>query len=186
MAVVCNLSWREEAGCWEVPWETLFGRYLLSRVAWNRPHIEGAIDGLSGSWWRRCIGRRHGSSSENKAEPRRRGLGLACSSLRLPGKSLESLSNQGTLANVADGQEHTSAWPEVGNEVGCHRAEQGQEKERGPQEGRIWWELPRCVSSRTQSSRSPSQKEEAISRYKAPRRTLAGRRGLSGNTLFSP
>lgn len=33
MAVVCNLSWREEAGGWEVTWETLFGRYLLSLVA---------------------------------------------------------------------------------------------------------------------------------------------------------
>lgn len=62
-------------------------------------------------------------------------MGLACSSLSLPGKSLESLSNQGTLANVADGQEHTSAWPEVGNEVGCHRAEWGQERGRGPREG---------------------------------------------------
>lgn len=42
------------------------------------------------------------------------------------------------------------------------------------------------VKQDSQSSRSLSQEEEVINRYKAPRRTLAGRRGLSGNTLFSP
>ena len=33
------------------------------------------------------------------------------------------------------GRSNTSAWPGVGNEVGCHRAEWGQERERGPWEG---------------------------------------------------
>lgn len=39
--------------------------------------------------------------TENKAGPWRRGL--ACSSLSPPGKSLGLLSNQGNLANMADG-----------------------------------------------------------------------------------
>ena len=40
---------------------------------------------------------------ENKAEPWRKAL--TCGSLSPPGKSLELFSNQGNLANVADGQE---------------------------------------------------------------------------------
>lgn len=41
--------------------------------------------------------------TENQAEPWREIL--TCSSLSPPGKSLELFSNQGNLANVADGQE---------------------------------------------------------------------------------
>ena len=61
----------------------------------------------------------------------------------------------------------------------------GQERERGPWEG-YGESCQGACQEDSQSSRSLSQEEEVINRYKAPRRTLAGRRGLSGNTLFSP
>ena len=91
------------------------------------------------------------TASVNKAEPWRGSL--TCSSLSPAGKSLESLSNQGNLANVADGQEWQCAWPEVENEVGCLCAEQGQES-RGPREGGSESCQAACQARLTESSKS--------------------------------
>lgn len=58
-----------------VPWETLLGGTFC--LAWHETgHIEGAIDGLSGSWWRVHRQAAIRGSSENKAEPGEERLGL--------------------------------------------------------------------------------------------------------------